>query len=182
MMWPEGGMDLSRHIRTIPDYPRPGILFRDVTTLFADGAAFAYAIDRLAAAFSSAGVVKVAGIEARGFIVGSAVARSLGAGFVPVRKVGRLPWAVDSEPYALEYGTDVLEMHRDAVRPGECVLICDDLIATGGTALAATALLSRAGAAIAGAAMLVDLPSLGGARRLEAAGVPVYALLAFAGD
>jgi len=172
-------MDLTRFVRTVPDHPRPGVVFRDATPLFGDAAAFALAVDRLAAAFHGSGVASIAGIEARGFVLGAALARALGAGFAPIRKAGKLPRAVFRETYDLEYGSDALEIHVDAVRPGETVILCDDLIATGGTALAALSLLSRAGARTLGAAVLIDLPGLGGTERVRAAGVPVHALLAF---
>ena len=174
-------MNLRDAIRTIPDYPKPGILFRDITTLLADPKAFAEAVDRLAEAYIGAGVSKVAGLEARGFILGGAIAHRLGAGFVPLRKKGKLPHLTHSVEYALEYGTDALEVHTDAVAPGERVLIIDDLIATGGTALAAVELLHRCGADIVGAGFVVDLPDLGGADRLRAAGVAIHSLVEFAG-
>ncbi|MGH7017086.1 MAG: adenine phosphoribosyltransferase [Caulobacteraceae bacterium] len=174
-------MDLAAVIRTIPDHPKPGILFRDITTLLADPAAFGATVEALAAPFAAAGVAKVAGIEARGFILGGAVAHRLGAGFAPMRKKGKLPHQRRSVEYALEYGTDVLEMHLDAVSPGERVLIVDDLIATGGTALAAADLLTAAEAEILAAAFVIDLPDLGGAERLRRRGVPVEVLVAFQG-
>lgn len=174
-------LDLASLIRTIPDYPKPGILFRDVTTLFGDAEGFSGAIDALAAPFQGGRIDKVAGIEARGFILGGAVAHRLGAGFVPLRKKGKLPYKTVSTDYALEYGTDAIEMHLDACQAGERVLLVDDLIATGGTALAGLSLLRGAGAEVAAAAFVVDLPDLGGAERLRAAGLPVSALVAFAG-
>jgi adenine phosphoribosyltransferase len=174
-------MTLQDAIRTIPDYPKPGILFRDITTLLGDARAFAEAVDRLAEAYVGAHVDKVAGIEARGFILGGAIAHKLGAGFVPLRKKGKLPHTTHAVEYALEYGADVIEMHVDAVAPGERVLLIDDLIATGGTALAALDLLGQGGAVIVGAGFVIDLPDLGGADRLRAAGVSVTALVAFAG-
>lgn len=174
-------MDLAAVIRTIPDYPKPGILFRDITTLLGHAEAFRTAVDRLAAAFTSAAPSKVAGIEARGFILGGAVAHQLGAGFTPVRKSGKLPAATLRQTYALEYGEDEVEIHVDAVAPGERVLIVDDLIATGGTAEAAIKLLRRAGAEVIGAAFVIDLPDLGGSARIAAMGVPVRSLAAFPG-
>jgi adenine phosphoribosyltransferase len=174
-------MDLKSVIRTIPDYPKPGILFRDVTSLMAHPPAFAETIGRLAAPFRHDGVDKVAGIEARGFIFGAPLAIALGAGFVPLRKPGKLPYASMSEPYALEYGRDELHMHVDAIEPGERVLLFDDLIATGGTAEAALKLLRRAKAEMVAAAFVVDLPDLGGRQRLERQGLAVHALLAFEG-
>ena len=174
-------MTLADAIRTIPDYPKPGIMFRDITTLLADPRAFREAVDRLVEAFAGQGIVKVAGIEARGFILGGAVAHQLAAGFTPVRKRGKLPAATLKESYTLEYGTDEVEMHEDAVLPGERVLLIDDLIATGGTAEAAVRLLRRAGAEIVGAGFVIDLPDLGGAKRLEALSVQVVSLVAFEG-
>lgn len=172
-------MDLSlleRSIRTIPDYPKPGILFRDITTLLGDGAAFGLAVRALAEPWKSKPVKKVAGLEARGFILGGAVAAALGCGFVPIRKRGKLPHLTHRQSYELEYGTDELEMHVDAVHEGERVLLVDDLIATGGTASAALTLLRHAKADVVGASFVIDLPELGGAKKL---GVPVHALVAF---
>ena len=174
-------MKLADAIRTIPDYPKPGILYRDITTLLGDARAFRRAVDELVQPFAGMKIDKVVGIEARGFILGGAVAHQLSAGFVPVRKKGKLPhktWAVE---YALEYGVDTIEMHLDAVLEGERVMLVDDLIATGGTALAAVDLLSRAKATIVAAAFVIDLPDLGGAERLRAAGVAVSSLVAFEG-
>ena len=172
---------LAASIRTIPDYPKPGIQFRDITTLLADAAAFRAAVERLCAPYREAGIDKVAGIEARGFILGGAMALALGAGFVPIRKRGKLPLATVSVEYELEYGVDAIEMHQDAIAAGERVLIADDLIATGGTADAAVRLLRQLGAEIVAAAFVIDLPELGGTARLEALGVPVHSLIAFAG-
>jgi adenine phosphoribosyltransferase len=174
-------MDLKAHIRTIPDYPKPGILFRDITTLLGDANAFAYAVDAIAAPFANAGVAKVVGIEARGFILGGAVAHRLGAGFAPVRKRGKLPWRTLSQDYTLEYGVDALEVHDDALRAGDKVLLIDDLIATGGTALAALALIEKLGARAIGAGFVIDLPELGGMQRLRERGLSANALCAFAG-
>jgi adenine phosphoribosyltransferase len=173
---------LEHSIRTIPDHPKPGILFRDITTLLGDPAAFSAAVDALVAPYTApAGVAKVAGIEARGFILGGAVAHRLGVGFVPVRKKGKLPHDTVRISYALEYGTDEIEVHRDAVRPGERVLLVDDLIATGGTAVAAVELLRSIGAEIVAACFVIDLPDLGGAARLRQMGLPVQTLVAFPG-
>lgn len=169
---------LQRAIRTIPDYPKPGILFRDITTLLGDARAFSEAVNGLCLPWRDSKPDKIAGLEARGFILGGAVAAQLGVGFVPIRKKGKLPHKTMSVRYALEYGTDELEMHVDAVQPGERVLIIDDLIATGGTAGAAIELLRRSGAEIVGASFVIDLPDLGGAKKL---GVPVQSLVAFAG-
>ncbi|MDA1194668.1 MAG: adenine phosphoribosyltransferase [Planctomycetota bacterium] len=171
---------LHAAIRTIPDYPKPGIQFRDVTTLLRDARAFRTAVDRLVAPWAGAKIDKVAGIEARGFIVGGAVAHQLSVGFVPVRKHGKLPAATLQQTYELEYGTDTVEIHTDAVAPGERVLVVDDLIATGGTAAAAIELLRRAGAEVIGATFVVNLPALGGAARLAALGVPVQSLVDYA--
>ena len=174
-------MDLAQIIRSIPDYPKPGIIFRDITTLLGDARAFRRAVDELVQPFAGTKIDKVAGIEARGFILGGAVAHQLSAGFVPLRKKGKLPFQTRTVEYALEYGFDSMEMHLDAVAPGEKVMLVDDLIATGGTALAAVQLLRDAGAQIVAAAFVVDLPELGGAARLREAGVPVSTLVAFAG-
>jgi adenine phosphoribosyltransferase len=174
-------MNLRDTIRTIPDYPRPGIMFRDITTLLGDARAFRRAIDEILTPFAGAKIDKVAGIEARGFILGGAVAHQLSAGFVPIRKKGKLPHRTVAMEYALEYGTDVIEMHVDALAPGERVLLVDDLIATGGTAMAAVELLRQGQAEIVGAAFVVDLPALGGAQRLREAGVAVSTLVAFEG-
>jgi adenine phosphoribosyltransferase len=173
--------DLRRLIRTIPDWPKPGVQFRDITTLLGDAAGFDEAVRMLAGRFEGDGVRKVAGIEARGFIVGAAVAHHLGVGFVPIRKGGKLPYKVIGSDYGLEYGTDRVEMHVDAVEKGEAVLLVDDLIATGGTAAASIRLLEQAGAKVLGAAFVIDLPALGGRRKLEALGHRVHALVAFEG-
>jgi adenine phosphoribosyltransferase len=172
---------LRNSIRTIPDYPKPGILFRDITTLLADAKAFRRAVDELVQPFAGLKLDKVAGIEARGFILGGAVAHQLSAGFVPLRKKGKLPHKTRAVEYALEYGTDAMEMHLDAISEGERVILVDDLIATGGTALAAVGLLGQAGAVLVAAAFVVDLPELGGADRLRAAGVKVSTLVSFEG-
>ena len=174
-------MDLARYIRAIPDYPKPGIVFRDITTLLGHPAGFRRAVDEMVQPFAGTGVTKVAGIEARGFILGGAVAHQLSIGFVPIRKQGKLPWQTRGVDYELEYGRDRVEIHLDAVVPGERVLIVDDLIATGGTALAGVTLLRDAGAEVVGASFVVDLPELGGRERLEAAGVKARALVAFEG-
>ena len=174
-------MDLKSLIRTIPDYPKPGIMFRDVTTLMADGQGFKAAIARLTEPYRIEPIDVVAGIEARGFIIAGAIADRLGCGFVPVRKKGKLPWRTISQDYALEYGTDTLEMHEDALARGKRVLLVDDLIATGGTAEAAVSLIGRLGGQVMGASFIIDLPELGGAQRLRDKGVEVQALMAFEG-
>lgn len=173
--------DLSVLIRTIPDYPKPGILFRDVSTLLLDGSGFRAAIDRLIASFDPASVDLIAGVESRGFIVASALSYALSKGKIMLRKPGKLPGAVVGIDYALEYGTDRIEMHDDAVQNGTRVLLVDDLIATGGTALAGVQLLRGQGAQVSEARFLVDLPDLGGAGRLREAGVHSESLLAFPG-
>ena len=165
-------MDLKAYIRTIPDYPKPGIMFRDITTLLGHGEAFRQAVGDMVAPLRDLKIDKVAGIEARGFILGGVIAHQLSAGFVPLRKKGKLPYQTSQAEYALEYGTDVIEMHLDAVAPGERTLLVDDLIATGGTAMAGVDLLRRARA---------DLPDLGGGERLAAAGVEVTSLMSFGG-
>jgi len=169
-------------IRTIPDYPKPGIMFRDVTTLLGDAGAFRAAVDAMVFPHAGKKIDKVAGIEARGFILGGAVAHQLSVGFVPVRKKGKLPHETLSQSYELEYGVDEVEIHVDAIRPGETVLIVDDLIATGGTAEAAVKLLRAAGAEVVGASFVINLPDLGGAKRLEARGVKATSLVSFEGD
>jgi len=173
--------DLKNAIRTIPDYPAPGIQFRDITTLLGDARAFRRAVDELVQPFAGLKIAKIAGIEARGFILGGAVAHQLSAGFVPVRKKGKLPHETVGMPYSLEYGDDEIEVHRDAVSRGERVLLVDDLVATGGTAEAAVKLLSSLGAEVVAACFIVDLPDLGGADRVRRLGVPVRTLVSFAG-
>jgi adenine phosphoribosyltransferase len=174
-------MDYKDAIRTIPDYPKPGILFRDITTLLGNPRAFRRAVDELVQPWAGAKIDKVAGLEARGFILGGAVAHQLGVGFIPVRKKGKLPHTVIGEDYQLEYGTDRVEIHVDAVSPGDKVLLIDDLIATGGTALAGIRLLERAGAQVIGCSFVIDLPDLGGADKLRAIGMNVASLVAFEG-
>ena len=173
--------DLKAAVRTIPDYPKPGIMFRDITTLLGDARAFRRAVDELVQPWAGSKVEKVAGIEARGFILGGAVAHQLSAGFVPIRKKGKLPHKRVSMAYALEYGQDRVEIHVDAIKPGDNVLLVDDLIATGGTALAGIRLMERAGAKVIGCSFVIDLPELGGAKKLRALGVPVRTLIAFEG-
>ncbi|MCJ9428000.1 adenine phosphoribosyltransferase [Kordiimonas marina] len=174
--------DLKSYVRTIPDFPKEGIMFRDVTTLFGNPAAFRHAVDALAAPFKHDRIDKVAGIEARGFILAGAVAHRLSAGFVPIRKEGKLPHQTLSEGYVLEYGEATLEMHLDAFEPGERILLVDDLLATGGTAVAALSLLERLGGDVIGCSFIIDLPDLGGREKLEAMGEKVVTLVEFDGD
>ena len=174
-------MDLKSLIRTIPDHPKPGILFRDITTLLAHAEGFKRTVEALAAPFRGVPLDAVAGIEARGFILGGAVAVELGTGFVPIRKKGKLPAKTIGQDYTLEYGVDVIEMHEDAIERGERVLLIDDLIATGGTAEAAAKLIRKSGGELVGAAFVVDLPDLGGGSRLEQLGIRWQALMAFEG-
>jgi len=173
--------DLKSSIRTIPDFPKPGIMYRDITTLLTDATGLAEAVKQLSAPYREQEITKVAGIDARGFIFGTAVAIELGVGFVPVRKMGKLPFDTFEQDYDLEYGTDTLQIHADALGEMDRVLLIDDLIATGGTAEAAVKLLRRTACEIIGAAFLIDLPELGGVKRLEALGVPVKAIMAFDG-
>ena len=172
---------LKDAIRTIPDYPRAGILFRDITTLLGDAWAFRRAVDELVQPWAGSKIDKVAGIEARGFILGGAVAHQLSAGFVPIRKKGKLPHKRVSIGYSLEYGLDEMEMHEDAVAKGEKVVLVDDLIATGGTAEGAVKLLKQQGADVLAACFIIDLPELGGADKIRQLGVPVRTLIAFEG-
>jgi len=174
-------MNLKDTIRTIPDFPKPGIMFRDITTLMTNRRGFAEAVIKMSAPYQDSFVDNVAGIEARGFVFGAAAAYELGAGFVPIRKKGKLPFDTYEQDYDLEYGSDTLEMHADAIRGQEKVLLVDDLIATGGTAEAAVKVLRQAGAEIIGAAFVIDLPDLGGRARLEAMGIPVTTLVEFDG-
>ena len=173
--------ELRDYIRTIVDFPHEGILFRDVTTLFADARGFRMAVDQLLTPYAGAPIDKVVGLEARGFILGGAVAHQLSVGFVPIRKKGKLPGSVISEAYALEYGEAVMEIHDDALAPGDKVLIVDDLLATGGTAAAGIRLCERLGASVIGCAFVIDLPELGGRALLEGLGHDVHALTAFDG-
>jgi len=173
--------DLKASIRTIPDYPKPGILFRDITTLLGDARAFRRAIDELVQPWAGTKIDKVAGMEARGFILGGAVAHQLSAGFVPIRKKGKLPFTKVSVAYSLEYGIDEMEMHDDAITPGERVILVDDLIATGGTAEGAVKLLKQIGAEVVAACFVIDLPEMGGAQKIRHLGVPVRTLVGFEG-
>ncbi len=173
--------DIAGLIRAIPDFPHKGIVFRDITTLFADARGFRRAVDEMVQPWAGAKIDAVAGIEARGFILGGAIAHQLSVGFVPVRKKGKLPWATIGMDYELEYGTDRVEIHVDAVEKGARILVVDDLIATGGTATAAIRLLRQAGAEILGCSFVIDLPDLGGARKLAALDIPVHSLVAYEG-
>lgn len=175
-------MDLKSVIRTIPDYPKPGIMFRDITTLLTDARGFRRAVDELVQPLAGAKIDKVAGIEARGFILGGAIAHQLSVGFVPIRKKGKLPFETIGESYDLEYGTDEVEIHTDAIEKGERILLVDDLIATGGTAGAAIKLIERAGGVVALCSFVVDLPDLGGADKLRAQGMNVTALVEYEGE
>ncbi len=174
--------EIADYIRTIVDFPHEGIMFRDVTTLFADPRGFRMAIDQLLHPFAGQPIDKVVGLEARGFILGGAVAHQLSVGFVPVRKKGKLPGKVISEEYQLEYGEAIVELHDDAIHPGERVLVVDDLLATGGTATAGIRLVERLGGEVVSTAFVVDLPDLGGRARIEAMGFDVHALCQFSGD
>lgn len=173
---------IRSRIRTIPDHPKPGILFRDITTLLQDRDGFRLAVLGLADPFRGTPIDKVAGIEARGFILGGAVAIELRAGFVPVRKAGKLPSTTISQSYALEYGIDRVEIHTDAISRGEKVLLVDDLVATGGTLEAAIRVVLASGGEVVGAGVVIDLPDLGGRRRIEALGHKLVALCAFEGE
>ena len=174
-------MNVKDYIRTIPDFPHEGIMFRDVTTLFNDPRGFRMAIDLLLHPYAGLPIDRVVGLEARGFILGGAVAHQLAVGFVPIRKAGKLPGDVIAQDYELEYAKATVEVHTDAIQPGESVLIVDDLLATGGTAEAGIKLIEQLGGTVAGCAFVVDLPDLGGRKRLEGMGVEVHALCAFEG-
>lgn len=178
---PGRGRTVKDYIRSIVDFPHEGIVFRDVTTLFSDARGFRMAVDQLLSPYAGERIDQVVGLEARGFILGGAVAHQLSTGFVPIRKKGKLPGATLSQSYQLEYGEAVMEIHDDALRPGNRVLIVDDLLATGGTAAAAVSLCRRLGAEIVGAAFVIDLPELGGRAVLEGLGIDVHALTAFDG-
>ncbi len=173
--------DLNSTVRTIADYPKPGIMFRDITTLLGDARAFRRAVDEMVQPWAGQKIDKVAGIEARGFILGGAMAHPVSAGFVPFRKNGKLPHTTVRIAYSLEYGLDEMEMHEDAVKPGERVVLVDDLVATGGTAEAAVKLLRQIGAEVLAACFVIDLPELGGADKIRALGVPVRTLMSFDG-
>ena len=169
------------YIRTIPDFPHAGIMFRDVTTLFDDPDGFQLAIKQLVAPYLGQKIDKVAGLEARGFILGGAVAYHLGCGFVPIRKQGKLPGSVISQEYTLEYGQAVLELQEDAIEAGETVLVVDDLLATGGTAEAGVKLIERLGGDVTACAFVIDLPELGGSKKLQVMGLPLHSLCSFEG-
>ncbi|MFN0218945.1 MAG: adenine phosphoribosyltransferase [Hyphomicrobium sp.] len=174
-------MKLEKLIRSIPDYPKPGIMFRDITTLLGDAKGLRKAIKAMAKPFEDEDVDAVAGIEARGFILGGAIADRLECGFIPIRKKGKLPHKTIGQEYTLEYGVDVIEIHEDAIREGQRILIVDDLIATGGTAEAAVKLVKRTGGEVVGATFVIDLPDLGGVARLKAMGIESRTLIAFDG-
>ena len=173
--------NLRDTVRTIPDYPKPGILFRDITTLLGNPRAFRQAVDELVQPWAGQRIDKVAGMEARGFILGGAVAHQLSAGFIPIRKKGKLPHTTVSIAYSLEYGVDEMEVHSDAVTKGQRVILVDDLVATGGTAEGAVKLLQSIGAEVVAACFVIDLPELGGAQKIRDLGVPVRTLMTFDG-
>jgi adenine phosphoribosyltransferase len=172
---------VADYIRTIPDFPKPGIMFRDITTLFQDPHGFRLAIDQLLAPFVGQNIDVVAGLEARGFILGGAVAHQLSKGFVPIRKQGKLPGDTIQQAYDLEYGSGVMEIHQDAFEPGQKVLLVDDLLATGGTAQAGIQLIERLGAEVVGCAFVIDLPDLGGRAKLTAMATPIHAICSYGG-
>lgn len=172
----------TSRIRTIPNFPKSGVMFRDITTLLADPLGFRKAVDEMVQTYVGVRIDKVAGIEARGFILGGAVAHQLATGFIPIRKKGKLPYNTIAQDYELEYGTDRLEIHNDAIASGDLVLLVDDLIATGGTAEAAVKLIRSAGGNVAAACFVVDLPDLGGSARLRAMGVDIITLCEFEGE
>src|SRR5574341_1885932 len=177
-------MPIKSKIRTIPDYPRKGIMFRDITTLIKDPVGFRLVIDTLTQRYihASFDFDTIVGIESRGFIIGSALAYTLGKGFIPIRKKGKLPAEVVSQEYSLEYGTDRIEMHKDAIKKGDRVLLVDDLLATGGTAGAAAALIEKLGGTIVEMAFIVDLPEVGGKKKLKDKGYKIFALTEFEGE
>ncbi len=170
--------EFAHLIRDVPDFPKPGVVFKDITPVLADPGAFSALVDQLCAPYEPESVTKVVGIEARGFILATPVAEQLGAGFVPIRKPGKLPAEVVRETYELEYGTDALEMHKDALRPGDRVLVVDDVLATGGTAAAAIRLVERLGAEVIGVAVFIELAFLGGRASLN--GADLHALVTYA--
>ena len=172
---------IRTHIRTVPDWPEPGVMFRDITPLLSNPRVFRVLIDQFVHRYFSPRPDAVAGLDARGFIIGSVLAYELGVGFVPIRKRGKLPFTTAAETYELEYGSATVEIHTDAVAPGQRVVLIDDLIATGGTMMAGRRLLERLGATVVEGAAIVDLPELGGSARLRAAGLPLFTLVAFEG-
>lgn len=176
------GFDITRYVRTIADYPRPGIMFRDITTLLANPHGFRAAVDELLWPFLEVPIDYVVGIEARGFILGGAIAHELGRGFVPIRKKGKLPSKVIGQDYTLEYGVDTIEIHADAIKAGDRCLLVDDLIATGGTAQAAAALIKKSGGDVVAACFVINLPDLGGAQKLKDDGIKVHRLIDFKGE
>jgi len=173
---------IKSKIRTVPNWPKEGIMFRDITTLLQDAPGFNHTIDLLFERYKDKGIDVVAGIESRGFIIGSVLAHRLNKGFVPIRKKGKLPAETESEEYELEYGKDVIEIHKDAINKNDNVLLVDDLIATGGTALAACKLIKKIGGKILECCFIIDLPDLGGAKKLEKAGYDVFSLVQFEGE
>ena len=175
-------MALKDLVRTIPDYPKPGIMFRDITTLIEDAAGFKQAIDEMINPLREMEITRVAGIDARGFILGGAMAHELSTGFIAIRKRGKLPYTTHVVEYELEYGTDALEIHTNSVAPGDRIYLVDDLIATGGSACAAIELIQLSGGIVAGAGFAIDLPDLSGRQKLEDLGIPVHALMQFEGD
>lgn len=175
-------MDYRDYIRSIPDYPKPGIIFRDITSLLEHAVAFRTAVDDLVQTFANGRIEKVAGIEARGFILGGAIAHQLEVGFLPIRKAGKLPRQTRSQDYELEYGTDTLELHVDSVNKGDRILLVDDLIATGGTAEASLKLVRALGGTVVASCFIIDLPDLGGRKRIEALDCPVHTLVQFEGE
>ncbi|MBT5022753.1 adenine phosphoribosyltransferase [Candidatus Woesearchaeota archaeon] len=175
-------MSIKSKIRTIPNYPKEGIMFRDITTLLQDAQGMRQVIDELVQRYIDTKIDVICGIEARGFVMGGALAHQMNKGFVPIRKKGKLPAETVSQEYALEYGTDTIEMHKDSIKPGDNVLIVDDLLATGGTAGAAAKLVEQLGGKIVELSFIVDLPDIGGRKKLEAAGYKIFALCEFEGD
>jgi adenine phosphoribosyltransferase len=173
---------IKAKIRTVPNWPKPGIMFRDITTLLRDAPEFSHTIELLVERYKDKKIDVVAGIESRGFIIGSILAHRLDRGFIPIRKKGKLPAETESEEYELEYGKDSIEIHKDAVNKGDKVLIVDDLIATGGTAIAACRLIKKCGGEIVECCFIIDLPELGGKKKLERAGYPVFSLVEFEGE
>ena len=175
-------MDLKSLVRSLPDVPKRGVIFRDITTLLKDARGFRRTVDEMVQPYAGVSVDRVAGIEARGFILGGAIAHQLSKGFIPIRKKGKLPWETLGQDYALEYGSDCVEIHTDSVVQGERILLVDDLLATGGTAMASISLLQSAGAKVVGCSFVIDLPDLGGSKLLKEKGFSVSVLMEFEGD